>query len=115
MSSGVITKAAIIGLDKARTWASSANFEVDVVEARYLIEGFMDPTEIRSQGILLDGQYLVCIRADSDLIIGRKAGGGCIIAKCKQLIIITMFKDPFQANCCNLICKLATYLRDRSF
>ena len=115
MSSGVITKAAIIGLDKGKTWASSLGFEVDQIEAKYLIDGFMDPTDLRSQGILVDGQYYVCIRADSDIIIGRKTGGGCILAKCKQLMIVTIFDDPFQPNCCNLLCKLAAYLRDRSF
>ena len=115
MSSGVITKAAIMGLDNGKKWASSPNFEVDEAEAKYLIDGFLDPTDLRAEGILLDGQYLVCVRADRDLIMGRQSGGGCIIAKCKQLIIISMFDDPYEANCCNLICKLATFLRDRNF
>ena len=81
MSSGVVTKAAIMGLDNWKKWASSPNFEVDEAEAKYLIDGFLDPTDLRAEGILLDGQYLVCVRADGDLIMGRQSGGGCIIAK----------------------------------
>ncbi len=115
MSSGIITKASIVGIAKNKEWAASKDFEVTHEEAVQILNGFVDPTDIRANGIHLDEKDYVCIRSDSDLLIGRIAGGGCIIGKCKKVMIVALFDDPFQTNCCNLVCKVATYLKNMCF
>ena len=118
VGSGVITKAAIFGLNKNHElteWASTEGFVVNVQEGAALFKAFIDSAEIRSNGMVLNDEKFTCIRTDSDLLVGRTAEGGCVVGRTKQVMVIGVFDDPFQANCWNMVLKLSSFLRDHGF
>lgn len=127
IGSGMVSKAAIFGSEKRdrlgtvkseitlNEWAASKGFFVGSSEVVSIWRSFTDPTEIRANGMVVGTDTYTCIRADSDLIVGRTAEGGCIISRAKHLLVIAVFDDPFQANCWNMVLKLVTFLRDHGF
>ena len=128
MGSGMIANAAIFGPDTSKSdftlveWASSSGlktganeFTLSSSELMAIWKNFNDPTDIRAKGVIINDQNYTCIRADSDLIVGRTVEGGCVLGRTKTVLVMTIFDDPFQSNCWNTVLKLITFLRDHGF
>ena len=51
------------------------------------------------------------VKGNYHCIIGRCHGGGCVITKCQNIVIIAVFENIHGMSCLNLMNKLTDYLR----
>lgn len=110
-SSGAIKSAALIGV-AGGVWATSPGFNLTAAEISALVGGFSNPSAIQASGFSLSGSKYMTIRADDQLLIGKKGGGGVSISKGKQAIIIGTYEEGTQPGTANsTVEKLADYLR----
>lgn len=117
IDSGFVTKAAICGLD-GKLWAASDDFDIAASDIRGVLGAFVDPTELRIDGIHLGTEEYTCTRADGVIIAGRESthGTGCILYKCNTCLIVGVFGEGgHPGGCYNIILKLGDYLRDNSY
>ncbi|XP_064605872.1 profilin-1-like [Liolophura sinensis] len=113
LNSGFVTMAAIHGIADGREWAASSGFSVTPEEAKYIINGFTEPRELRRYGILLGGIVYTCTTVRPKYILGRRGSSGCVIYMCKQSIIIAVYGgDVLPGGCLNIVLKLGDYLED---
>lgn len=62
LGSGRLSKACIIGLPEGSTWASSSQFSLNADESSCLVKAFSDPSNIRSNGLYVNGQRVVLLK-----------------------------------------------------
>ncbi|KAK2157651.1 hypothetical protein LSH36_187g00029 [Paralvinella palmiformis] len=114
MGSGFVCQSAIfITTDRIAQLASSRHFEATVVEVKAILRGFTEPEYLIRKKIILNKKCYVMVKASSQCIIGKCHGGGCIVQKCRDILVIGTFESIHGTSCLSLMNKLTDYLRHR--
>lgn len=112
---GGLAHAAIVGID-GTIWAKSANFIATVYEILDIYNGFSDSYPLRTNGLFLNSEKYLVLKADDLSIYSKKGSGGAICVKTEQAIIIGIYNDQLQPGAAaSLVEKLAEFLRDQGY
>jgi len=86
------SNAALIGYPQGGVWAASPGFVVRDTEQTALIKAFSDPTDILSNGAIVDGKWYYTQRAEDKKIILKirdsPTQAGALIVRTKKIMII---------------------------
>jgi len=108
-------KGAICGLDGS-IWAVSEGWGVQAAEAKTLAGGFKDQSVLQAKGIVIAGEKYMFIRADDQVIIGKKGTNGVHITKTLQAMIIGYYEQPVQPGQCAITVEaLGDYLKSVNY
>ncbi|KAH7915516.1 profilin [Hygrophoropsis aurantiaca] len=110
LGSGVIAKAAILGL-QGGVWASSPGYTISPAEQKAVVELFNNPDNAPINGVRLQGQKFFVLQANKRSIYGKKQADGCVLVKTKQAVLVAEYIAPNQAQeATPPVEKLADYL-----
>eukprot|EP01128_Nolandella_sp_AFSM9_P007704 TRINITY_DN42_c2_g1_i2.p1 TRINITY_DN42_c2_g1~~TRINITY_DN42_c2_g1_i2.p1 ORF type:complete len:149 (+),score=34.63 TRINITY_DN42_c2_g1_i2:67-447(+) len=115
VGTGFISQGAIFGLNGAQ-WCTSAGFQISGPEAQALIAGFGDAGPLRANGLWLQGQKYLVLRADERSIYGKKGPGGVVLVKTGQAVLVGIYGEntqPGQAS--STVERLADYLIETGY
>ncbi|KAJ8030924.1 Profilin-1A [Holothuria leucospilota] len=115
VGSGFVKQAAILGLDGSQ-WATSSGFAVSAAEAKAMVAGFTDPSNLRASGIRASGEKYMCLRTDDSSLYGKKGSGGICVVKTIQAVLVGTYDESIQPGQCNSVVeKLGDYLRNSGY
>ncbi|KAJ1993756.1 profilin, required for normal timing of actin polymerization in response to thermal stress [Dimargaris cristalligena] len=83
-------------------WASTPGCEIKETEIRSLADGFNDPTNLRSNGILVNGIKYFALQCDDKTLMGKKNDTGVICIKSKQAIVVGIYDSKLTAGQANI-------------
>lgn len=107
------------GLDKAAlyskagdsVWAQSPGFDIAATEVAELSKGFENAAPLQANGLFIQQQKYVCIKADDRSIYGKQGSDGIIAVRTKQALVIAHYNANLQPGAAtNYVEKLADYL-----
>ncbi|KAF3480916.1 profilin-A [Arthroderma uncinatum] len=116
VGSGNIDKAAIFDDQGTSPWATSAGFQVNPEEMKFIVASFKptkpgDIKEIQSKGFHLGGDKYVTLKSDDSRVYGKLGKTGVIIVKTKKALLIAHYPENVQPGAAtNTVEALAEYL-----
>lgn len=115
VGTGVVSKAAIVGLDGS-VWAKSASLNLTSQEATAIANNFKNPSSFIASGVFVQGEKYMTLRADERSVYYKKGkDGGCLV-KTNQAVILGLYSDPVQpGQCTTVVEKLADYLLNSGY
>jgi len=96
VGSGIISKAAILGL-QGGVWAASPGFKISEDEQKAIVQGFTNADKLQATGIRLAGQKHFTISVVDRTIQGKKGADGTVIVKTTQAVLVAVYAHPVQA------------------
>lgn len=98
LGTGMVTNAAICGLDGS-VWAKSAGLaSVDAGEVKNIVNGFTDPGHLQAGGLKLNGVKFIYLSGADNVIRAKsqdkKTGLHCV--KTTKAVVISTYGDPIQ-------------------
>mmetsp|Transcript_25252 Transcript_25252/g.59410 ORF Transcript_25252/g.59410 Transcript_25252/m.59410 type:complete len:129 (+) Transcript_25252:39-425(+) len=112
IASGNVTKASIVGITNADTWATSPGFDLKPEEVKALISGFSDASGLQAGGIFINGDKYMFIKVENGKeLIGKKGAAGMCAFKGNTFVMIATHDDSIMPGPCSAtVGKLADYL-----
>jgi len=115
VGTNMVTFGAILGHD-GNSWAVTSGFQVTGDEGRKLYAGFQDAGPLRANGLFVNKEKYLVLKADDRSIYGKKGPGGVVAVKTGQSILIGVYNDKIQpGQCANVVEKLADYLIEQGY
>ena len=113
LGSGFVSQAAIFTVERVVRLASSKHFEVSPGEVKSILRGFTEPEYLIGNKIILNQKKYVMVKGNSECLIGKCHGGGCVVQKCPDVLVIATFESIHGTSCLSLMNKLTDYLRHK--
>ncbi|KAH3900249.1 profilin SCDLUD_003221 [Saccharomycodes ludwigii] len=111
VATGNLDKAAIYSRAGDSVWASSNGLALQPNEIKDIVTGFDNPSGLQSNGLHVNGQKYMLIRADDRSIYGRHDAEGVICVRTKQTILVAHYPSGVQAGTATTVVEqLADYL-----
>lgn len=98
MATGKIDKSVIYSRAGDSVWASSGGLQLQPAEISEIARGFDNPSGLQSNGLHVQGQKFMLIKADDRSIYGRHEAEGVVIVRTKQTILIGHYPAGVQAG-----------------
>lgn len=110
-----LANAAICGFDGS-IWGKSSGFRATKNEILNIYRAFSNPSQLRSNGLFLNSQKYMVIKADDSSIYAKKGTGGVVCVKTGQTITIGIYDDKLQPGKATSIVEIfGDYLRDSGY
>lgn len=111
LATGKIDKAVIYSRAGDAVWATSGGLTLQPTEISEIAQGFDNPAGLQSNGLHIQGQKFMLLRAEERSIYGRHDAEGVICVRTKQTIIIAHYPPSVQAGeATKIVEQLADYL-----
>lgn len=111
MGTGKVDKAVIYSRAGDSIWATSGGLSLQPKEISEIVQGFDNPSGLQSNGLHVQGQKFMLLRADSRSIYGRHDAEGIICVRTKQTVLIAHYPPSVQAGeATKIVEQLADYL-----
>ncbi|QLG72068.1 hypothetical protein HG535_0C04220 [Zygotorulaspora mrakii] len=111
LGTGKVDKAVIYSRAGDSAWASSGGLNLQANEIREIVQGFDNPSGLQSNGLHIQGQKFMLLRADDRSIYGRHDAEGVICVRTKQTVLIAHYPPSVQAGeATKIVEQLADYL-----
>lgn len=98
LATGKIDKSVIYSRAGDAVWASSGGLQLQPAEISEIARGFDNPSGLQSNGLHVQGQKFMLIKADDRSIYGRHEAEGIVIVRTKQTILIGHYPPGVQAG-----------------
>ncbi|CAB4252032.1 similar to Saccharomyces cerevisiae YOR122C PFY1 Profilin, binds actin, phosphatidylinositol 4,5-bisphosphate, and polyproline regions [Maudiozyma barnettii] len=110
VATGKVDRAVIYSRAGDAAWATSS-LTLQPTEIAEIAKGFDDPSGLQSNGLHVQGQKFMMLRADDRSIYGRHDAEGVICVRTKQTIVIAHYPPTVQAGeATKIVEQLADYL-----
>ena len=110
VGTGLVKKAAIIGLDGA-IWAKSTAFDLQAAEGKTFATNYSDLGHFQGNGIVLGGTKFVFLSGTDRVLRAKKNKEGVHCMKTNTAIIIAVYEEPkTPQEVANVVEKLGDYL-----
>ena len=110
-----VSQGAIFGLDGS-VWAKSSTLNTNANEGKAIANGFGNPNGFAATGIVVGGVKYMFLRAQDNVVIGKKGQSGVHIAKTVKAIIVGIYDQPIvPSETAVVVEKLADYLKGVGF
>ncbi|SMN18115.1 similar to Saccharomyces cerevisiae YOR122C PFY1 Profilin, binds actin, phosphatidylinositol 4,5-bisphosphate, and polyproline regions [Maudiozyma saulgeensis] len=110
LATGKVDKAVIYSRAGDAVWATSS-LTLQPTEIAEIAKGFDDPSGLQANGLHVQGQKFMMLRADDRSIYGRHDAEGVICVRTKQTIVIAHYPPTVQAGeATKIVEQLADYL-----
>lgn len=104
-------KAVIYSRAGDAVWATSGGLTLQPNEIQEIATGFDNPSGLQSNGLHIQGQKFMLLRADDRSIYGRHDAEGIVCVRTKQTILIAHYPANIQAGeATKIVEQLADYL-----
>ncbi|CAI4051596.1 hypothetical protein SKDZ_15G2680 [Saccharomyces kudriavzevii ZP591] len=111
IGTGKVDKAVIYSRAGDAIWATSGGLSLQPNEISEVVQGFDNPAGLQSNGLHIQGQKFMLLRADDRSIYGRHDAEGVICVRTKQTVIISHYPPTVQAGeATKIVEQLADYL-----
>ncbi|EDO17319.1 hypothetical protein Kpol_1062p27 [Vanderwaltozyma polyspora DSM 70294] len=111
LATGKIDKAVLYSRAGDAVWASSGGLALAATEISGIAQGFDDPSHLQSNGLHIQGQKFMMLRADDRSIYGRHDAEGVVCVRTKQTILVAHYPATVQAGeATKIVEQLADYL-----
>ncbi|CAI4064218.1 hypothetical protein N7582_002616 [Saccharomyces uvarum] len=111
IGTGKVDKAVIFSRAGDAIWATSGGLSLQPNEIGEIVQGFDNPGGLQSNGLHIQGQKFMLLRADDRSIYGRHDAEGVICVRTKQTVIIAHYPPTVQAGeATKIVEQLADYL-----
>ena len=111
MATGKVDKAVLYSRAGDAVWASSGGIALSANEISSIATGFDNPSNLQSNGLHIQSQKFMMLRADDRSIYGRHDAEGVICVRTKQTILIAHYPANVQAGeATKIVEQLAEYL-----
>lgn len=111
MGTGKVDKAVIYSRAGDSIWATSGGLALQPKEISEIVQGFDNPSGLQSNGLHVQGQKFMLLRADSRSIYGRHDAEGIVCVRTKQTVLIAHYPPSVQAGeATKIVEQLADYL-----
>ncbi|CCE91846.1 profilin TDEL_0D02620 [Torulaspora delbrueckii] len=111
LGTGKVDKAVIYSRAGDSIWASSGGLTLQANEIQEIAQGFDSPVGLQSNGLHIQGQKFMLLRADDRSIYGRHDAEGVVCVRTKQTILIAHYPPTVQAGeATKIVEQLADYL-----
>lgn len=111
LGTGKIDKAAIYSRAGDSAWAVSGGLSLQPREISEIVQGFDNPAGLQSNGLHIQGQKFMLLRADDRSIYGRHDAEGVVCVRTKQTVLIAHYPPSVQAGeATKIVEQLADYL-----
>ena len=110
VGTGLVKKAAIIGLDGA-IWAKSSTFDLRAAEGKTFATNYSNLAHFQGNGIVLGGTKFVFLSGIDRVLRAKKNKEGIHCMKTNTAIIIALYEEPATPQeVANIVEKLGDYL-----
>ncbi|CCH58442.1 hypothetical protein TBLA_0A06500 [Henningerozyma blattae CBS 6284] len=110
-ATGKVDKAVIYSRAGDSVWASSGGLQLGANEIAEIARGFDNPSGLQSNGLHVQSQKFMLLRADDRSIYGRHDAEGIVCVRTKQTIVIAHYPPTVQAGeATKIVEQLADYL-----
>ncbi|RPB23491.1 Profilin, actin-and phosphatidylinositol 4,5-bisphosphate-binding protein [Terfezia boudieri ATCC MYA-4762] len=111
IGTGKIDKAAIFSAAGDSVWAVSTGFAAKPEEIKNIVNGWTNPGPLYANGLHVNGEKYLCIKADERSIYGRLGKQGICCVKTKQAILVAHYPENVQSGeAAKVVEALADYL-----
>ncbi|AET39547.1 profilin Ecym_4510 [Eremothecium cymbalariae DBVPG len=111
IATGKVDKAIIYSRAGDTIWASSGGMSLEANEISEISQGFDNAGGLQSNGLHIQSQKFMLLRADDRSIYGRHEAEGIIAVRTKQTILIAHYPAGVQAGeATKIVEQLADYL-----
>ena len=111
LATSKLDKAVIYSRAGDSVWATSGGLALQPNEIQEIVTGFDNPTGLQSNGLHIQGQKYMLLRASDRSIYGRHDAEGVICVRTKQTILIAHYPGTVQAGeATKIVEQLADYL-----
>lgn len=111
IGTGKVDKAVIYSRAGDAVWATSGGVSLQPNEIGEIVQGFDNPAGLQSNGLHIQGQKFMLLRADDRSIYGRHDAEGVVCVRTKQTVIIAHYPPTVQAGeATKIVEQLADYL-----
>ena len=111
IGTGKVDKAVIYSRAGDAVWATSGGLSLQPNEIGEIVQGFDNPAGLQSNGLHIQGQKFMLLRADDRSIYGRHDAEGVVCVRTKQTVIIAHYPPTVQAGeATKIVEQLADYL-----
>ncbi|QLL33951.1 hypothetical protein HG536_0F02760 [Torulaspora globosa] len=111
LGTGKVDRAVIYSRAGDSVWASSGGLTLQAKEIQEIAQGFDNPSGLQSNGLHIQGQKFMLLRADDRSIYGRHDAEGVVCVRTKQTILIGHYPPSVQAGeATKIVEQLADYL-----
>ncbi|AJU10143.1 Pfy1p [Saccharomyces cerevisiae YJM1463] len=111
IGTGKVDKAVIYSRAGDAVWATSGGLSLQPNEIGEIVQGFDNPAVLQSNGLHIQGQKFMLLRADDRSIYGRHDAEGVVCVRTKQTVIIAHYPPTVQAGeATKIVEQLADYL-----
>jgi len=102
IGSGNVDEAGLFSNNGKDNWASSQGFKVSPAEMAVIVEAFVDAAAIHANGIKINSEKYTVVKADEQVIMGRKGKEGIVIVRTKQALILAHHPDTVATQQCSI-------------
>ncbi|AJT97436.1 Pfy1p [Saccharomyces cerevisiae YJM1342] len=111
IGTGKVDKAVIYSRAGDAVWATSGGLSLQPNEIGEIVQGFDNPAGLQSNGLHIQGQKFMLLRADDRSIYGRHDAEGVVCVRTRQTVIIAHYPPTVQAGeATKIVEQLADYL-----
>lgn len=111
MATGKLDKAVIYSRAGDSVWATSGGLSLQPNEISEIVQGFDNPSGLQSNGLHVQGQKFMLLRADDRSIYGRHDAEGVVCVRTKQTVLVAHYPPSVQAGeATKIVEQLADYL-----
>ncbi|CCD23819.1 profilin NDAI_0C01580 [Naumovozyma dairenensis CBS 421] len=111
LATGKVDKAVIYSRAGDSVWATSGGFQLQANEISEICQGFDNPAGLQSNGLHIQGQKFMLLRADDRSIYGRHDAEGVVCVRTKQTVLVAHYPPTVQAGeATKIVEQLADYL-----
>ncbi|CAL9729651.1 profilin [Monosporozyma unispora] len=111
LATAKLDKAVIYSRAGDAVWATSGGLTLQPTEVTEIVAGFDNPSGLQSNGLHIQGQKFMLLRADDRSIYGRHDAEGVICVRTKQTVLIAHYPANVQAGeATKIVEQLADYL-----
>lgn len=111
LATGKVDKATIYSRAGDTIWASSGGLALEPSEIKEISQGFDNAAGLQANGLHIQGQKFMLLRADERSIYGRHEAEGVVAVRTKQTILIAHYPAGVQAGeATKIVEQLADYL-----
>ncbi|KAK7482274.1 hypothetical protein BaRGS_00026517 [Batillaria attramentaria] len=117
---GLVSQCAIYSMGGTQ-WASSCpRFSITQQHFQHMMDGFQDPTELRTDGLEVGDVHFTLTRLSNRdcMMVARcsATGAGCVIYRCARCVIIATHEDALQPGMCyNAVERLGDFLLEKGY
>ncbi|CCC71517.1 hypothetical protein NCAS_0H02070 [Naumovozyma castellii] len=111
LATGKVDRAVLYSRAGDSVWATSGGLQLQPNEIAEIARGFDNPAGLQSNGLHVQGQKFMLLRADDKSIYGRHDAEGIVCVRTLQTILIAHYPPSVQAGeATKIVEQLADYL-----